>query len=79
MRTPRQVLPECSGSTQNQPCDGSGSPFGAGASGVLHSTRIFPAPAPDFFWCCTRFLFEEKTKWVLEISVLIMSVMKQHY
>jgi hypothetical protein len=44
------VLPECSGSTQNQPCNGSGSPFGAGASGVLHSTRIFPAQAPDFFW-----------------------------
>jgi hypothetical protein len=66
---PLQVLPECSGSTQNQPCDGSGSPFGAGASGALHSTRIFPAPAPDFlepepsfFWWCARFLFVEKTK-----------------
>jgi len=51
------VLPECSGSTQNQPCDGSGSPFSAGASGALHSNRIFPAPAPapEFFGTSTRF------------------------
>jgi len=55
MRTPRQVLPECSGSTKNQPCDGSGSSFGAGASGALHSTRIFPAPAPEFFGTRTKF------------------------
>jgi hypothetical protein len=59
---PLQVLPECSGSTQNQPCDGSGSPFDGGASGALYSTRIFPAPAPEFFgtrtkffWCCSPF------------------------
>jgi len=25
-------------------------PFGAGASGAVHSTRIFPAPEPEFFW-----------------------------
>jgi hypothetical protein len=49
------VLPECSGNTQNQPYDGSGSPFGAGASGVLHSTRIFPTPPPEIFGTSTRF------------------------
>jgi len=54
-----QVLPKCPGSTQKQPRDGSGCSFAAGASGDLHSTRIFPAPAPDFFWCITRFLFKE--------------------
>jgi len=52
---PRQVLPECSRNTQNKPCDGSGSPIGSGASGALHSTRIFPAPPPEVFGTSTRF------------------------
>lgn len=60
---PLQVTPECSGRTQKQPCDGSGSPFDGGASGALYSTRIFAAPAPEFFWnqhhifswCCSPF------------------------
>ena len=66
---PLQVLPECSGSTQKQPCDGSVSPFDGGASGALYSTRIFPAPAPEIFGTSTIFFtgaappfFEEKTK-----------------
>jgi hypothetical protein len=49
------VLPECSGSTQNKPYDGSGGPFADGASGALHSTQIFPAPAPEFFGTSTIF------------------------
>ena len=52
---PIQVLPECSGSTQKQTCDGSGSPFDGGASGAHYSTRIFPAPAPEFFGTSTIF------------------------
>jgi hypothetical protein len=51
---PLQVLPECSVSTKKQPRDGSGSPFCAGASGALHSTRIFPAPPPEIFGSSTR-------------------------
>jgi hypothetical protein len=27
-----------------------------------HQHQNFLEPAPDFFWCFTRFLFEEKTK-----------------
>jgi hypothetical protein len=27
-----------------------------------HPHQNFLEPEPSFFWCCTRFLFEEKTK-----------------
>jgi hypothetical protein len=27
-----------------------------------HPHQKFLEPAQDFFWCCSRFLFEEKTK-----------------
>lgn len=52
---PLQVLPECSGSTQKQPRDGFGSPFAAGASGALHSTKIFPSSSTKDFCTSTGF------------------------
>jgi hypothetical protein len=62
---PLQVLPECSGRSKNQPCDCSGSPLSAGASGALHSTRIFAAPAPVFFETRTKLFLVLQTFFYL--------------
>jgi hypothetical protein len=66
---PRQVPPECSGSTQNQPRDGSGNPFAGRASGALDRPRFFPrttasffAAVPGFFLVPDHFSYWSKTK-----------------
>jgi hypothetical protein len=65
---PLQVLPECSGSTQKQPRDGSVVLLVLMLLAPLTARDVFQAPAPEFFapvadflWCCTHFLLR-KTK-----------------